>query len=230
MMIRIRITLLALAAFLAGCATAPRDLDTGAAYSTDSITLTAHYVDDDLQFTTRADQPREILLDMPLIPGALAGSILTGPVISRKARIGETVTIDLSRYQATVAKYATPLLSTKFNHGLSISPQSRKLVRVGTFARDPQTGRFLGPTGVLDPQAPTKMPLMLVYFDGPAVVTGIGMEGNKHIAYHVEVKERGFVWLEINQVAPDAMIITNRQREGGAVLTVKPPRKVETKA
>ncbi len=153
-------------------------------------------------------------------------------MITLKTVIGEQTTIDLSKFESNISKYATPLLKTSFNMGMSITPESAKLVRIGTFAIDPDKNAFLGATGLLEPEAKDITHLLLVYFDGPAVIEGFRIENGKKVIYHVEAKEKGFLWVEAKPDGKDLIFVTNRQSNEKAILTIQiePQTKKKIKA
>lgn len=193
------------------------------------LTLMAQYVDKDFKPSERPDEPKEIYLEMPLIPGALSGSVLTESVININARIGEEFTIDLSDYQEIIDQYATPLLHTNFTRGITIKPASRRLVRIGTFAYHPHNHQFLGPTGLRDLKMPHQIQLFLMYFDGPAVITGTGKENKTTISYNIEVKDKGYIWLEVDRTGKKSLVVTNRRSKNKVTLTIQAPSKPATK-
>ena len=228
-MVQNRVALFLILISMVGCAGNSGIVSAKDAPGIKILTLTAKYVDQDFKPTERPDEPKEIYLEMPLIPGALSGSVLTESIININAQIGEAFTIDLSDYQEIIDQYATPLLHTNFTRGITIKPASRRLVRIGTFAYHPHTHQFLGPTGLRDLKTPDQIQLFLMYFDGPAVITGTGQENKTTISYNIEVKNKGYIWLEVDRTGKNSLVVTNRHSKNKITLTIQAPLKPTTK-
>ena len=215
-----RTVLLAIVLICVGCATQTTEKQ-AIQSALSAVTLKVGYVDEAKNLVNNTEGPLTISIEMPIIPGALAGTVMTSALVTKQVSVGETVTIDLSLYSNTISKYATPLLLTEYNYGLTINPKSTKLARLGTFAYDPDSGKFLGPTGIRVFGVENHIQLYLVYFGGPARLIGVGQEQDMLINYDIEAKEEGFVWVEVIQVEEGRVVVTNRRSKGPEILTIE---------
>ena len=68
-----------------------------------------------------------------------------------------------------------------------------------------------------------------MYFDGPAVITGTGQENKTTISYDIEVKNKGYIWLEVDRTGKNSLVVTNRHSKNKITLTIQAPLKPTTK-
>ena len=208
---------------LQGCVSSPKATDDGTnAMPIKNIALKLQYIDADYQPIKNVLFPHKVTLEMPLIPGAVFGKVLTKPIISTVVSEGSYTTINLAAYEQTMAKYATPLLNTPFNAGLEIEPKATKLIRVGTFAYNAATGKGIGGTGLASASddGSYQYQLILMYFDRPAVVSGVVLDCKTKIAIHVEAKQQGFIWIKAEKINSYTYAVSNESNDGNVLLTV----------
>lgn len=190
------------------------------------ILLGVQYVDDDNNIIQRDDLPKQIFINFPIIPGAVAGKVLTSGQYSTFAYVGEKFSIDVNELRSNVEPYATPLLATEFNSNITLTPKDTKLLRLGTFAYNPVSSEFLGPTGLMSFQS-GGLQLFLVYFDRPASFTGFVKEGDIDIEYNIHLDKAGFSWLRAVKVSESKIIISKHDFQGDEVIMIKPEPKKE---
>lgn len=190
--------------------------------SNSTLTFNIHYVDENNLVVQREDMPKEVVVLFPVIPGALAGGVLTQSKYQSFVRIGESFEINLNELSANVKQYATPKLSTSFTQNIQVSPEQTKMLRVGTFAYDRASAQFIGPTGIGSTD-PNVIQLLLVYFDRPASFVGSLMEGNAKVDYQVNINNAGFSLLKVEKISSNSILVSVHKYQGDEFITIQAP-------
>jgi hypothetical protein len=165
-----------------------------------SVIVSVDYVDNSNQPYDSESLPDLVYIQFPVIPGAIIGEVLTDAVFSTFALIGKNLTIDFDMVGPNIIPYATPMLATNYNSGLSITPLQTSILRVGTFAYSTQTGELLGLTGLGIIGSKDISQLILVYFDRPASLTGTSRVRGSIIEYDIDIDSAGFSLLKVEEI------------------------------
>lgn len=212
-------SLMVLGVLMTGCAHLPAPKQPGYT-ALDRVMLRIRYLDQDGNPLPATGLPDPLRVEFPLIPGGLMGRVLTQPAIRLTASAVVPFRVDLAAHEERIANYATPLLATRSNAGLRIEPEAARLVRLGTFAYAPDSGKFIGPTGLKVAGAPGQIQLLLVYFDRPTRITGTLLNGRRAIQHDIDIDRSGFAWVEIRRVGERRHEVTRRVTPGMPSLTI----------
>ena len=215
-------TLIIAIAFLGitGCAMTPAH-DGVSSTGLHSVVVSVDYVDNNNQPYHSESLPDLVYIQFPVIPGAIVGEVLTEAVYSTFASIGKNLTIYFDMVGPNFTPYATPLLATNYNSGLSITPLQTNILRIGTFAYSPQTGELLGPTGLGIVGSKDISQLILVYFDRPASLTGTSRGRDSIIEYDIHIDSAGFSLLKVEKVGVNQTKISAYKARNVESITIR---------
>lgn len=199
---------------LAGCSTVQEreQLITG---------INVEYMNAEFEVVSRPDLPQEVVVQFTIIPGGLYGIPLTDSQYLDVIRIGSSINADFRDLERRIASFATPMLNTEANMGLSISPKETRLARFGTFTYDLNTREGLGATGFGSPD-PEIFALVLTYFDRPAEISGIQNIEGEIADFNINVERAGLVWLKVNKKSKDHFSYSVLETPSEAFLLIHP--------
>ncbi len=134
-----------------------------------------------------ADQYR---LQFSYISGDLYGAPTTGDFLERTASAGGW-RIDLNRSHRHLLKSLEP---TEFNESyLSVQPAEARIARLAPLALQADGIEQVGRMEWID--ADTRDPLLLVFFDRPALIAGETVSGGRPLRYDIRASMPGYVWI-----------------------------------
>lgn len=130
-------------------------------------------------------------LVFPYIVGDFYGSPNTGDFVAPVSRTPSGFTLDLNRTQKQLESELGP---TGFSlHFLTIAPHDARIARLTPVALQRNGIEPVGPVAWLD--AETRRPLMLVYIDRPARISGALTRGGEITRYDIRAAKPGYVWI-----------------------------------
>lgn len=130
-------------------------------------------------------------LIFPYIVGDFYGSPNTGAFVTPVSRTAGSFTLDLNRTQGALESELAPTdFSLRF---LKIAPADARLARLTPGALQRDGIESVGTVEWLDAQS--RKPLMLVYVDRPAQITGSFTRGGETIRYDIHVAGPGYIWI-----------------------------------
>jgi hypothetical protein len=141
----------------------------------------------------------------PLIQGALYGAPTMESVFLAPARFGEDFSLNVLLVEAKVKPFAAPLTARSSSSGLAIDPASTKLVRLGTFLHDAQTGEWVSGAGFYVP--PSLDNLVLVYFDRACRISGTFKSSVGDLIHDVTIPAAGMHWLRTTRIASNTLSV-----------------------
>lgn len=190
--------LLLLAGLLAGCANSGLVAPGTAGSAVTEIHGKVVYADEKDHMLLPDYHPHDVLLAFPYIPGEIAGSITTKPLLVMRVRGDLAFHIDLNKIKKQMAAGAATLRDGPGARGLVVKPAQTRFARLATFALSPKRPRSLGGGAFMDPVS--RNLLILVYVDRPCRITGRQRAPGMVADYDVHFKSAGFHWLEADRV------------------------------
>tara|TARA_R110000850_G_C9990205_1_gene466941 strand:- start:828 stop:1388 length:561 start_codon:yes stop_codon:yes gene_type:complete len=175
----------------------------------------------EFEVVSRPDLPQEVVVQFTIIPGGLYGIPLTDSQYLDVIQIGSSINADFRDLERRIASFATPMLNTEANMGLSISPKETRLARFGTFTYDLNTREGLGTTGFGSPD-PEIFALVLTYFDRAAEIRGIQNIEGEIADFNINVERAGLVWLKVKKKSKDHFSYSVLETPSGAFLLIQP--------
>jgi hypothetical protein len=149
------------------------------------------FVADD--YVTRRDPLplSDFRLSFPYISGDLYGSVSIADLLQPKIQPDYTFEIDLDRTQADLVRSLDP---TEFSEAyLKIDPPEARIAR---FAPEVLQADGIEPVALASwVDTRTHAPLMLVYFDRPARITGAVTHEGHTTRFNIRAGEAGYVWI-----------------------------------
>ena len=159
-------------------------------------------------------------LVFPYIVGDLYGSPNTGDFVAPSSRTVSAFTLDLNRTQEELEHELGP--SDFSLHFLKIVPREARIARLTPVALQLNGIEPVGPVEWLD--ARTRRPLMLVYIDRPARITGSFTRAGETVRYDVRASNPGYVWIGPVQAAQHDVLYTALPPPQHLVLTITSKR------
>ncbi len=127
----------------------------------------------------------------PYIAGDLYGTVNTGDFVHPVRGPAGALVLDLNR---TAGDLRRELVSTHFSLAfLSITPPEARIARLAPLALERGGIDPVGRAEWLD--AGSGRPLMLVYFDRPARITGVLTRHGETLRYDIAARRAGYVWV-----------------------------------
>lgn len=143
-------------------------------------------------------------LVFPYIVGDFYGSPNTGNFVAPVSRTASGFTLDLNRTQEQLESELGPTdFSLRF---LRIVPREARLARLTPVALQRNGIEPVGPVEWLD--AGTRRPLMLVYIDRPARISGALTRGGGTVRYDIRAAKPGYVWIGAIQAGEHEVLYT----------------------
>ena len=156
-------------------------------------------------------------LAFPYIVGDLYGSPNTGDFVIPVSRTADGFTLDLNRTQASLASELEPTdFSLRF---LRIVPADARIARLAPVALQRSGIEPVGTVEWLD--APSRRPLILLYLDRPARITGSLSRRGETIRYDIRAVKPGYVWVGGIAAGEHATLYTVVPAPQHLVLTIK---------
>jgi hypothetical protein len=173
----------------------------------DEITIEVQYVDDNFpKVSDIGDNPKKVLIWMPLIVGAISGYHQEVPIFAELASIGEPLTLDLKSQESIVEELAKIFAIEPHGGSVNVDPQSAKLARFGTFSYHPESLEPVGPTGFVSARSGDG--IVLVYFNQGCRLEGTRMEWGESIEYGIVVESPGFHWIHYRETGPNSFYVS----------------------
>jgi len=166
---------------------------------------------------------REITIEFPLISGSIFGAPSTGAVLIERARLGQTVKLDLERLLENAARFASPLNPQMAAAGMVVEPRNARFARLGTFVSVSQADRSSASGVFVEPQ--TRIALALVYFDEPCRISGLLRLGSVEANHDIVIVSRGLHWIRINEPTNNRYDLQNAEAFERVILGIQPIRK-----
>jgi hypothetical protein len=130
-------------------------------------------------------------LTFPYVSGDLYGSVSIADWLHPRIQPDYTFEIDLNRTQADLVRSLEP---TAFNESyLKIDPPEARIARLTPEALQADGIEPVALSSWVDPR--TGVPLMLVYFDRPARITGTLMREGGTTRFDIRAGGAGYVWI-----------------------------------
>jgi hypothetical protein len=192
---------LALCLAVASCAASPPDAPNRALVTQ----VRVEALDSALRRADSGMGSKSLSAVFPLIQGALYGAPTMESVFLAPARFGEDFNLNALVVEAKVKPFAAPLTVRSSNSGLAINPASTKLVRLGTFLHDAQTGDSVSGAGFYVP--PSLDNLVLVYFDRACTISGTVKSSVGDVIHDVTIPAAGMHWLRMTRIASNTLTV-----------------------
>ena len=159
-------------------------------------------------------------LVFPYVVGDFYGAPNTGNFVAPVSRSAVGFTLDLNRTQKALESELGPAdFSLRF---LRIVPHDARLARLAPAALQRNGIDPVGTVEWLD--ARSGRPLMLVYVDRPARVTGSVTRAGETIRYDIGVTKPGYVWIGAIQAGRHDTVYTTVPAPQQLILTITPRR------
>lgn len=160
----------------------------------------------------------EFRLVFPYIAGDIYGSPTTGDYINAVVSADYRFEVDLNRsHSALLASLEPTAFSLSYLH---IDPAAARVARLAPMVLQADGIDQLGRTNWFDPE--TRRPLLLLYLDRAATISGHGMAYGRPLSYRIQVPGPGYVWVAQEAVA-DGSVYTVVPRPARVELAVTPP-------
>ncbi len=157
-------------------------------------------------------------LFFPYIAGDIYGSPTTGDFINPTVDADYHFEIDLNRsHPALLASLQPTELSVPYLH---IEPAGARVARLAPMVLQADGIEPLGHTDWVD--GDSKRPLLLLYFDRAATISGRGASAGKPLRYSIHTAAAGYVWVG-QQSGPDENVYTVTPAPARLLLAVTPP-------
>jgi hypothetical protein len=168
--------------------------------------------------TERPPLPRaQFRLFFPYIAGDIYGSPTTGDFINPTVDADYHFAIDLNRsHQALLASLEPTEFSLSY---LQIEPAGARVARLAPMVLQADGIEPLGHTDWVD--ADSKRPLLLLYLDRAATISGRGSSGGKPLRYSIHTAAAGYVWVGL-QSSTDENVYTVTPAPARLLLAVTP--------
>lgn len=154
------------------------------------------------------------------IVGDFYGPPDTGDFVAPVSRTANGFTLDLNRTQAALESELEP---TDFSlRLLRIDPAGARLARLTPAALQRSGIDPVGRVEWLDAQS--RRPLMLVYFDRPALIEGTYARGGETTRYDIRVTAPGYVWIAGIEASAHDTLYTTVPAPKHLVLTITTKR------
>jgi len=185
------------------------------------VDLGVVFIDSEDNLLAYDDLPQSTYLMFPVIPGGIAGQVLTDSIYALQIPTTSQFELDLASLSDEILPFAVPMFSTNYTKNLAVIPKETRMLRLGTFAYDTQTYEQIGPTGIvaIGPQGVT--PVLIVYFDRAARISGSNNEGEVTIEYDVTVSGPGFVFLQAVELTETHVKITVHDSEHPKAISIE---------
>ena len=193
------------------------------ALTTRSLAALVETVDAKYQRAPSVLDDRDITIEFPLITGSIFGAPSTGAVLIERARLGQTVKLDLERLRENAARFASPLNPQMAAAGMVVEPHNARFARVGTFVSVSQTDRSMASGVFVQPE--TRIALALVYFDEPCRISGLLRLGFVEANHDIVIASRGLHWIRINEPTNNRYDLQNAEAFERVILGIQPNRK-----
>jgi hypothetical protein len=150
------------------------------------------FVDADLA-TAREPLPLPAFkLSFPYVSGDLYSSPSIADLLHAQINPDYSFVIDLNRTQTDLVRSLQPTLFSS-DEALRIDPPDARIARLTPQALKPDSIEPIASTHWVD--ARSHAPLMLVYFDRPARITGVVMRDGRTMRYNIRAGQAGYVWI-----------------------------------
>jgi len=127
----------------------------------------------------------------PYIAGDIYGPPTTGDFINPRIGADYRFEIDLNRtHKSLLASLEPTELSVSYLH---IEPAQARVARLAPMILEADGIEPLGRTEWFDPDS--RRPLLLLYFDRPATISGRGVAWRRPLRYAIQVAAPGYVWV-----------------------------------
>jgi hypothetical protein len=155
---------------------------------------------DAVQMDVAGSYPGAAFASFSLIQGALAGETTIRSVFYVPVQFGSSSSIPIDELAATVQPLATLPTDRMKSEGLTVTPATTRLARLGTFLAKDKEGEAIVGAGLLDTK--TRDTIFLAYFSEKSEVRGtVSMEGIE-IKVDLRVPKAGLHWLRIVKSTP----------------------------
>ncbi|MFO7277445.1 MAG: hypothetical protein DIU56_010455 [Pseudomonadota bacterium] len=155
----------------------------------------------------------------PYVSGDLYGSSNVPDYARPELAEDYSFTLDLNRGHPGLLRSLEP---TAFTYRqLSITPAEARFARLTPQILEADGIEQIGTVEWLD--ARTREPLMLIYFDRPATITGALGSPPQEFRYDIRATEPGYVWVR-RQSNEAGFVFTTTERPEEVLLAVAPPR------
>lgn len=155
-------------------------------------------------------------LVFPYIVGDFYGPPDTGDFVAPASRTASGFTLDLNRTQAALESELAPAHFSL--RRLEAVPADTRLARL---TPDALQRNGINPVGTVEwSDANAHRPLMLVYFDRPARITGSYLRGGETTRYDIRVVAAGYVWIAGIRVSEHDTLYTSVPAPKHLVLTI----------
>jgi hypothetical protein len=159
-------------------------------------------------------------LSFPYIAGDLYGSPTTGDFIKPTLNADYTFEMDLNRTQEDLLHSLEP---TEFSLDyLRVEPREARIARLAPLALQPDGIERIASADWVNPASDE--PLMLVYVDRPARITGALTRNGHTIRYNVRAGTAGYIWIGRRQTEDGEQMYTEVPRPDSVVLALSPPQ------
>jgi hypothetical protein len=168
--------------------------------------------------TTRAPLPlAQFRVLFPYIAGDLYGAPTTGELLDTALGADYAFELNLNRSEkALVASLEPTQFSLPY---LRIEPPGARIARLAPMALQADGIDRVGRADWVD--SDSKRPLLLVYSDRPATITGQGVAGGKPLRYDIRFDSPGYVWVARTSGA-DGDVYSVTAKPARLVLAVTP--------
>jgi hypothetical protein len=157
-------------------------------------------------------------LTFPYVAGDLYGAPSIADFIHPKINPDYSFEIDLNRTQADLVRSLQP---TEFNEEyLRIDPADARIARLTPQALQADGIEQVAATDWVDRR--THQPLMLVYFDRPARITGAVTRNGHTTRYNVRASKAGYVWIGVVQNEDSERMYREVDRPEQVILALAP--------
>lgn len=155
-------------------------------------------------------------LVFPYIVGDFYGPPDTGNFVAPVSQSTADFTLDLNRTEKSLESELGPTdFSLRF---MKIAPRDARLARLIPLALQREGIDAVGSVEWLDAQS--RRPVMLVYVDRPAQITGSVTRGGETLRYDIRVAKAGYVWIGAVQAGVHATVYTRVPPPQHLILTI----------
>jgi hypothetical protein len=162
--------------------------------------------------------PAQFRLFFPYIAGDIFGSPNTGDFINPALGADYYFEIDLNRsHKALLASLEPTQLSVSYLH---IEPAEARVARLAPMVLQADGIEPVGRTDWVD--GDSRRTLLLLYFDRPASISGLGAMGGRPLRYSIQAAGAGYVWVG-QQVGADETVYTVVPTPSRLLLAVTQP-------
>lgn len=149
------------------------------------------FVEPDLKTAREPQALSAFKLSFPYVAGDLQGAPSIADLLRPQINPDYTFVIDLNRTQGDLVRSLQP---TEFGQTfLRIDPEEARIARLRPQALKPDSIEPIASTDWVD--ARTHEPLMLVYFDRAARITGVDTRSSPVTRYNIRAGQAGYVWI-----------------------------------